>query len=372
MTASTPNTTTAPAGITLNIETGLINKKEVFRMIALAQATGLPLLLVGHPGVAKTRTVLDYTTAWLKNDHKAGEDIKESLMNKVYILETDEGTKSSEVKGMPDLQKLLQENTYELSTPIATASVVVVNEVDKASSNIRNSFLGVMNEKMLFNGKFKIKCAWDIFIATCNEIPKDEVGSPFWDRFMLKMEVNRVTQGELSDYYGKGGRKYRESNTIYVPTKAEIDAVDIAGDKLEKFLDVAYKSLSDRTLTHVPLIAQTIKLIWGFTMNQALVKTCEILVPGTAKAAELNDKLTSPEMKIMLNKVEMIQTLKTKNEVNAALEDLEQHINQYARDKKIDKPEVDELSQMIHKALQDHPTKNEVDALAKATADINF
>ena len=34
-----------------NIETSLINKEEVFKMLALAEATGLPLLLVGEPGV---------------------------------------------------------------------------------------------------------------------------------------------------------------------------------------------------------------------------------------------------------------------------------------------------------------------------------
>lgn len=34
-----------------NIETSLINKEEVFKMLALAEATGLPCLLIGEPGV---------------------------------------------------------------------------------------------------------------------------------------------------------------------------------------------------------------------------------------------------------------------------------------------------------------------------------
>jgi len=33
------------------IETSLINKEEVFKMLALAEATGLPCLLIGEPGV---------------------------------------------------------------------------------------------------------------------------------------------------------------------------------------------------------------------------------------------------------------------------------------------------------------------------------
>ncbi len=182
------------------IETSLINKEEVFKMMALAESTGLPCLLVGEPGVAKTKTVIEYAKAWLNKD---GKMTAQDFAQKIYILETDEGTKASEIKGMPDLGKLFTENKYELAAPIADAEIVIINEVDKASSAIRNAMLGVMNEKFLFNGKHKIPCKWKLFIATCNEIPKDEQDSPFWDRFMLKMTVNRVSAGELVKYYNK-------------------------------------------------------------------------------------------------------------------------------------------------------------------------
>ena len=48
------------------IDTSLINKEEVFKMLALAESTGLPCLLVGEPGVAKTKTIIEYAKAWLK------------------------------------------------------------------------------------------------------------------------------------------------------------------------------------------------------------------------------------------------------------------------------------------------------------------
>ncbi len=50
----------------------------------------------------------------------------EDFQNKIYILETDEGTKASEIKGMPDLGKLFTENKYDLNTPIADAEIVIV------------------------------------------------------------------------------------------------------------------------------------------------------------------------------------------------------------------------------------------------------
>lgn len=74
------------------IETSLINKEEVFKMLALAEATGLPCLLIGQPGVAKTKTVVDYAKAWLNKD---GKMTAKDFAEKIYILETDEGTKAS-------------------------------------------------------------------------------------------------------------------------------------------------------------------------------------------------------------------------------------------------------------------------------------
>ena len=80
------------------IDSSLINKDEVFRMLALAEATQLPLLLVGKPGTGKTKTVIEYSKAWLQ---KSGTAVtNQDFMNKLYILETDEGTKSSEIKGI--------------------------------------------------------------------------------------------------------------------------------------------------------------------------------------------------------------------------------------------------------------------------------
>ena len=289
------------------INTSLINKDEVFRMLALAEATQLPVLLVGPPGTGKTKTVLEYAKAWLNKD---GNMNAEDFANKIYILETDEGTKASEIKGMPDLGKLFTENVYDLNTPIAEAEIVIINEVDKASSAIRNAMLGVMNERFLFNGKHKIPCKWKLFVATCNEIPKEEVGSPFWDRFMLKTTVNRVSPGELSKYYNKGGRTYHESLSIGIPSKAEIDSITVPVPKLEKYLEVGYAKSSDRTLTFVPTLTKAVSYIWDSSIDKSLVKTAQIMIDQTA-GSELQNKIMSPEVKAVMSKVDMLKSHST-------------------------------------------------------------
>jgi len=354
-TVKTKKITKAKAADTRIIDSSLINKEEVFKMIALAEATQLPLLLVGKPGTAKTKTVIEYSKAWLQKDGSTVTN--QDFMNKLYILETDEGTKSSEVKGMPDLQVLFTENKYEITAPISTADIVVVNEVDKASSNVRNSLLGVMNEKFLFNGKYKMPCKWKLFVATCNEIPKDELNSPFWDRFILKMNVSRVSAGEMSKYYAAGAKNYSEKVEFGVPNKAEIDSITIPSSKLEKFLEVGYNHLSDRTLTFVPTLARAVSFIWNISIDKALVKVASIMISNAA-ASDLQSRLYSQEVKNVLTKIETLQSYNSEETLNQALVEIEGLIAGYASQGKIDQVQVEEIEIALSYVLENHPYKD--------------
>jgi len=282
----------------------------------------------------------------------------EDFANKIYILETDEGTKASEIKGMPDLEELFTHNKYALNTPIADAEIVIINEVDKASSAIRNAMLGVMNEKFLFNGKHKIPCKWKLFVATCNEIPKEEVGSPFWDRFMLKMTVNRVSAGELVKYFDKGARNYRERFAIGVPSKDEMATLTIPSNKLEKYLEVGYQHSSDRTLTFVPGLAKAVSFIWDISIDKALVKTAQIMI-SQAAGSELQNKLMSPEVKAIMSKVEMLASYTTNEQLELAIAEIEAGINAYSTRGIMDQNQVEEIETSIQYILQSHPARKD-------------
>jgi MoxR-like ATPase len=344
-----------------NIETSLINKEETFKMLALAEATGLPCLLIGQPGVAKTKTVLEYAKAWLNRD---GKMTPQDFANKIYILETDEGTKASEIKGMPDLDKLFTENKYELNAPIADAEIIIINEVDKASSAIRNAMLGVMNEKFLFNGKHKVPCKWKLFIATCNEIPKDEKDSPFWDRFMLKQTVTRVSAGEMVKYYNKGARNYKEKFTLGIPNTSEIESLEVPVNKLEKYLEVGYQHSSDRTLTFVPKLTKAVSYIWDISIDKALVKTAQIMI-GQAAGSELQNKLMSAEVKAVMSKVEMLQSYTTNEQLELAIAEIESLINTYTSRGIMDVTQVEEIELSMQYILANHPARKNQDSSAQ-------
>lgn len=337
------------------IKTSLIDKEEVFKMLALAETISLPILLIGKPGTAKTKTVIEYSKAWLQKDNAKVNNT--DFMNKLYILETDEGTKSSEVKGLPDLEKLFTENKYETIAPITTADIAVINEVDKASSNIRNSLLGVMNEKFLFNGKHKIPCKWKLFVATCNEIPKDEVASPFWDRFILKMNVSRISAGQMTKYYGVDNKNYQENIELGIPNKDELDSLVIPVSKLEKFLEVGYSALSDRTLTYVPLLTKAVSLIWNVSIDKALIKVASIMINNNA-ASDLQSKLYSNEVKSILNRIETLQSYNSEDTLQQALVEIENLTSAYAANGTINQEDVEEIETTLSYVLQQHPYHN--------------
>jgi MoxR-like ATPase len=235
---------------------------------------------------------------------------------------------------------------------------VVINEVDKASSAIRNAMLGVMNEKFLFNGKHKIPCKWKLFVATCNEIPKEEIGSPFWDRFMLKLKVNRVTAGEIVKYYEKGAREYREKFSIGIPSKAEMSNLEVPVKKMEKYLEVGYHSSSDRTLTFVPGLAKAVSYIWDISIDKALVKTAQIMI-GQSAGSELQNKLMSAEVKAVMSKVEMLKSHNNNESLELAIAEIESLINAYTSRGIMDEGQVEEIETTMQITLENHPARKE-------------
>lgn len=298
--------------ITRKINTNLMKKLETFKVMALGEAIQTPILLIGPPGVAKTAAVIDFAKASLGK--LKGEDL--------FLLETDEGTKSNAIKGNVDLQALTTQNVYKVDSPVTRAKVVVVNEIDKASASLRNSLLGVMNERVLFNGKEKLPCKWTNFIATCNEIPDDEADSPFWDRFLITHDVKRLSPADMMRYYNKGGKTFRQNHNINVPEQADIDAITLDPNKLKIVLDATHSDLSDRALSFLPILIKNVMCVWGYDESRGMVKTAELLVGKTA-AKNLAKNLVPAPVRNVYDAIDTIGMCVSPSDYNDAYDKFE-------------------------------------------------
>ncbi len=300
------------------IKTKLIGKDELFKVIALGEATRLPILFVGEPGVAKTQTLLDYAASMYNHDIA-------KVRERCFIIELDEGTKNTEVKGRVNMEDLMINKKYTLDTPIADAEYVLINEVDKGSSAIRNTMLSVMREKALFLGGEIKKCNWKIFAGSCNIIDDNDEDKPFWDRFLLQHEVHRVGSNHMEAIWNLENQEPRQLE-INIPDKSDIDNVSIDKDMLEKFIKIVYDSISDRTAAAIPFIAKNIKLIWGYMDDEALMKTCEFIAPKLLET--VSNKLEDPDIASIKNKIRQMGMIQDEHALINTVQDIENELSQ--------------------------------------------
>ncbi len=334
----------------LTIKSSLIGRSETFKLLAVAQATSKPILLVGVPGTGKTKSLLDYGLAMHQGDAVR-------TMNETFILETDESTRSPELKGRPDLKKIVEQNTYDVVSPVAQAKFILINEIDKANAGLRNSMLSIMNEKVLFNGVKKVPVPWELFCASCNKIPQEEKGSPFWDRFVIKHEVKRITRKQLMKYFENGGTMAEEKILIPEPHELEQIKSQIPLEKLEKFLEVAHKQLSDRTLSFVPKMAAAVSVVFQLDLNQSLVKTAQIL-GGKKMAKDLADIIEPKEVAELRDRIEMIQSLQDYDQINNMVQDIKNMARIASQNPEVTKEVLQDIAKQLNEELNNNPFWN--------------
>ena len=286
--------------ITRTIKTNLLGKEDIFKMLAVAEATKMPVLFLGVPGVGKTQALLDYAAAMFNYD-------RAEVRKHAYILETDEGTRTSEIKGRVNMAKLLEDKKYEVDAPIANAHYILINEIDKGSSGVRNTLLSVMRERALFYGDDIKKCAWKLFASSCNEIPEDEKDSPFWDRFIMKYQVERVGAGKVEEMWDCVYSGTKCTVDVNIPTKQELIDCQFSNDHLIKFTSMIYEIASDRTLAQVPHLCKAIKLVYGCADIKALMLCATMICPE--RIAEISQELEDSRIVELKTLIEDIHNL---------------------------------------------------------------
>lgn len=318
------------------IKTSLSGKKELFRLLALAESTSHPLLFVGPPGVAKTNSVRDYASSQVN-----GED----HTDKVFFIETDEDTRPSELKGVVNVKKLYEEGVYEKISEVPTSDVIVINEIDKADASFRNGLLSIMNEKVIFNGVEELPCSWKLFVATCNSIPEEEVGNHFWDRFPIRYKVNRTSRSKLSKLASEGF--VENTFELPVPTKEEIDAITISEQLMKTFVSVMYPLCTDRTILYTPRMIKAVSIIWDISIKKAMIKVASLLTSASA-AQELSTKLQSRQMTDIMNQFVSISYINDPLQKRQEFVKLSEIIEKLHKEGVLTKEDLEELSEHMN------------------------
>ena len=161
-----------------------LDRSEAIDLIMVGLLAKMHVFLGGKPGTGKTEL------AKAVSDSITGTTFFHYLMTKTTVAE--------EVLGAPDLAEL-QKGKFVRDTEamLPEAHLALMDEIGKANSIVRNSALGLMNEREFLNGKTKLQSPLITMIGCSNELLDGEEDGAFWDRLSLRYMVDYLGDEDL-------------------------------------------------------------------------------------------------------------------------------------------------------------------------------
>lgn len=203
-----------------HLESGLVGRRDHARMLLLAAVAGENALLFGPPGTAKS-----LLARRLKDCFADEVRYFECLLTKFSMPE--------EVFGPVSLKGLEQDifrRVYDRYMP--GAGVAFIDETFKANSAILNSMLTILNEREFDTGNERIKVPLRCVVGASNEMPKEAELEALYDRFIIRMRVDRLQDEEQLTRFLTNTAEYVAPEASLRLTKAELEAIAKAAKAL--------------------------------------------------------------------------------------------------------------------------------------------
>ncbi len=123
-----------------------------------------------------------------------------------------------------------QQGTYHICTQgmLPEAQIVFLDEVFQGSSAILNSLLTILNERKFYNGFQRQAVPLISLIGASNNLPDDPSLHAFADRFVLRLEVDKVEDSQIDELLQQGWELERE--------RIELDKLTTANQAASKIL----------------------------------------------------------------------------------------------------------------------------------------
>jgi len=165
---------------------GLVERSVEAKLLLLAALSGEHLFLLGPPGTAKSLLARRLASV-------CRGQFFERLLTRFSVPE--------EVFGPLSLRALENDELRrKVEGYLPTADVAFLDEIFKANSSILNALLTLLNERRFDNGGERMDVPLWCAVAASNELPESDELDALFDRFLLRRQVPRVSDGQVPDF----------------------------------------------------------------------------------------------------------------------------------------------------------------------------
>jgi MoxR-like ATPase len=180
------------------LKEAFVGKDEVIDLLGVCLVGRENLFMLGPPGTAKSALV---------------NELSKRLDGRVFDYLLTRFTEPNELFGPFDIRKLREgELATNTEGMLPEASFVFLDELLNANSAILNSLLMVLNERVFRRGRETRQLETLMVVGASNRLPEDDALGALFDRFLLRVRCDNVSQEQLLAVLSAGWRLDVESN----------------------------------------------------------------------------------------------------------------------------------------------------------------
>jgi len=209
---------------------GLVERSEEARLVVLAMLSTEHILLLGVPGTGKS--VL-------------GRRLSNLCNGSFFLRLLTRFTTPEELFGPLSLRSLEKDEYRRVTTGyLPTASVAFLDEIFKANSAILNTLLTILNERKFDNAGGQEDCPIRCVVGASNELPESDELEALFDRFLIRKEVDPVSDSGIVQLLSMSNPGYSSCNSDAINGSERCDLIFTEGlDEVIDALSLAANSV---------------------------------------------------------------------------------------------------------------------------------